>query len=237
MVGGTRWDGKERISREDAPSRAGMSRTTSTIAFHFRYVMPGQYVCETTVALDRLTRVLRALRGDLVQGTASVRMGQLFYTQDLGSDLESGWWAGIFGMPVVVGATTARAHLDALVPLDRILVVSVSGNVAGKLEDWSRRIEAVAGDRFLFALKPSRGARSHDAVYFGATCPVVGELRDGAVWELTFDAMEYEPALSAALRRLGIERDPSEAEVAAVIERAHRDIKHRVEGGEGGGRL
>jgi len=57
-------------------------------------------------------------------------------------------------------------------------------------------------------------------VYFGATCPVVGELHDGSVWELTFEAMEYEPALSAALRRLGIERDPSEAEVAAVLERA-----------------
>lgn len=200
----------------------GASRDFATVAFHFRFVMPGQYVCDQTVAVDRLTRVVRAIRADLTHCAVSVRMGQLFYTEDLGGDLEADWWASIFVVPVVVGGTTVRAHLNAAVPLDRILVVSVSGDLAGKLEDWSRRVEEVAGDRFLFALAPRKGCRSHDAVYFGATCPVVGELHVGSVWELTFEAMEYEPALSAALRRLGIERDPSEAEVTAVVERAQQ---------------
>jgi len=143
------------------PSRGqkGVSRAAATVAFHFRFVMPGQYVCNQTVAVDRLTRVLRAIRADLRAGTGtvSIRMGQLFYTQDLGGDLELDWWGSIFGMPVMVGGTTFRAHLDDAVPLDRILVVSVSGDLAGRLDLWSRRVEEVAGDRFLFALAPRKG--------------------------------------------------------------------------------
>jgi len=200
---------KVSIAAPDDPSNVG------TLAFHFRFVMPGEFVSDQQVAVDCLARVLRALRRDLVpRGPVQLRMEKLFYTQDLGGVLEAGWRDALDEAPLVLGPRAVSATGGFAVPLDRILVISVGGSVRHLLEEWCTRIEKLAVGRFLFGLSVDAADPNHEAIYLGAHATPLGVLHRGARLERSFESIEYEPLMSKVLNRLGIHHEVSNAAAA-----------------------
>jgi hypothetical protein len=208
------------------------SRRTVTLAFHFRYVMREQYISEQAVAVDRLSRVLRGIRPTLSDDSVlSIRMGKLFYTQQLRTSLEVGWWQALQSTRVLEGKSTLRTNLDSVVPLDRMFVVSITGDVSGLLGAWSQRVEAVSGDRFLFACEPVHASHAHRQIYFGGNAWLIGELHGASRWQPQWEAVEYGPELGPRLRRMGLEvpeiyADPAaeEARVMARLRECRPDL-------------
>lgn len=212
----------------DVSTEAKDSRRPATLAFHFRYVMREQFISDHAVAADRLARVLRGIRPGLAEsGVLSMRMGKLFYTHQLRTSLEVGWWQALQSTRVVEGKTTLRTNLDSVVPLDRMFVVSVTGDVSDRLDAWSQRVEAVAGDRFLFACEPVQSAHAHRQIYFGANAWLIGELHGSSRWEPQWEAVEFGPELGPRLRRMGLEVPDYYADPAAEEARFMAHLRER----------
>lgn len=178
-----------------------------TMAFHFRFVMPGEWVCAQQVAVGRLGRVIRALREQLTRSEpVFLRMEKLFYTQDLGGELEAGWRRA----SELVAWASVGAESREEVPMDRILVVSVTGNVREHLLTWSALVREADPNRFLFGLLVNQRDRCHQAIYLSPYSTPIGLLREGQHLERSFESIECESVLSRVMRWIGVEESLSE---------------------------
>ena len=76
-----------------------------TIALHFQHIMRGELLSDSDVEVKLLKRTLVELLPMLPSiGSVLIRTGKLFYTQDLGGDLESTWRESI-------GKLDSQAHI------------------------------------------------------------------------------------------------------------------------------
>lgn len=202
-----------------APASSGSGTDSLTIAFHFRFIMPGEWRNDISEAVRLLMLVLRALREELnARQTTEVRLGKLFYTQHVGGDLETMWRKATLGSRVVLNQAASLHTPEGSIPLDRIYVVSLTGVAAKKLDAWSNLVAAAAGGRLLFTLMPSPCDPGHRAMYFGGWSALIGRIEGGGRFEQEFGSVEFEPKLSQALRRDGLQVGPSRQAVYTYLD-------------------
>lgn len=181
------------------------SPTQSTLAFHFRYIMPGELLDSNRVAVLLIARVLRVLRRDLkTTGSVLVRAGHLLFTADLWTPLEAALRASHdrtrrrrFGF------SRGLQHdiREYLLPLDRTFVVVVSGRLQGLQEKWSRGLRHQVRHPFLFSLEVDREDATLERIYLRQNT-AVGEVRQDWSIEVDLEALDFEPNLFQMLRTL-----------------------------------
>lgn len=186
-----------------------------TMAFHFRFIMPGEWACDQQVAVGRLVRVIRALCEHLAQcEPVFLRMEQLFYTQDLGGELEAGWRRA----SALVPRSGVDIELQEAVPLDRILVVSATGIVRDYLDRWCSLVRDADPDRFLYGLLVDQQDRCHKAIYLSPYSTPIGMLHEGRYLERSFESIEFEPVLSRVMRWIGVEEGLTKDAMLTALE-------------------
>lgn len=192
-----------------------------TVAFHFRYIMPGEWVNSDTEAVKLVLMVMKALSAEVASsGQMGFRAGKLFYTQHLDDELMPMWREASRLAPVIPAGTCLFGSQIDHVPLDRVFVVSVSVASEGPVsaDRWADLVRAEAGDRLLFTLVPSPAERGHRAMYFGGWSTCIGTLVDQATFIQEFGAIEYEPELSSQLDRAGLRARPSREALSVVLD-------------------
>jgi hypothetical protein len=188
-----------------------------TIALHFQYIMPGEWKSDTSVGANILKRVLQELIPSLpIVGSVIVRMGQLFYTQDLDGDRESSWRMSIARDPVK-SSLLVRQHIDLnAFPLDRVFVIVLSGNVSGLLGPMFQKLRRYRTHQLLFALQIDANEWSHEIIYLTQSA-AIGTINRLAKFELGFDIVEYEEEIPRMLQKIGIDSSLSATSMAALL--------------------
>lgn len=182
-----------------------------TIALHFQHIMRGELLSDTDVEVKLLKRTLVELLPMLpIIGSVLIRTGKLFYTQDLGGDLESSWRESI-------GKVNSQAHILKSkqfdvnsFPLDRIFVIALSGNLACSLMPLYQRLRRFRNHKLLFGMQIDAGERSQDIVYLRSTS-AIGSINKLGHFELGFDAIEYVDEIPGMLDKIGVESSLSHA--------------------------
>jgi hypothetical protein len=136
-------------------------------------------------------------------------MGQLLYTQDLDSELEADWRKS---MPEDI----SHKYLDvnsngknALVPLDRIYVVTISGKLLGQIAAIEKQFRRYRKYRYLFGVIVSPNSYCHDVIY-RVTPTIIGVLQSNGILECASSSIEFEPHLDQMLTSMKIESAFSE---------------------------
>lgn len=189
-----------------------------TLAFHFRYIMPGEWLDSNEVAILLLARLLRVVRPRLkTTGNVLIRMGPLIYTQDLNGPLGTALRDSHIATAKRRFCRGKQSELtDYLIPLDRVFVVTVSGRVQGFQERWSKHLRRHVHHPFLFSLEVNVDDLVQEIAYLKQST-VVGELQVGGCLQLEFESIEFEPNLSAALERMGMQSAHSVAAMRTAV--------------------
>jgi hypothetical protein len=176
-----------------------------TLAFHFRYIMPGEFLDSNKVVALLLARVFRAFRKDLkMAGSVLVRAGHLILTEDLRSPLET----ALRKSHIRTGRQKFRRGLqhgirEYLVPLDRTFAVVAIGRLQGFQEKWSKRLRSHARHPFLFSLEVDSEDSTLERIYLRRNI-AVGEVRQDWSTEIDLEAMGFEPDIFEMLEKLGM---------------------------------
>ena len=203
------------MSDHFAPPRSAHEQIT--LAFHFQYIMRGEYVSDTAVAVLLLERMLLALR-PIAAGIGSVviRMEKLFYTQHLGGTLEGGWRESLQQSRLSLNSKLETWSGKTRVPLDRIFVVVISGRLDERLEALSRRFSRYRRYPYLWGMQVASDNHYQEAIYLSQSTPI-GILHPDFTLEFAFGCIEYEPDFVKMLGRLGIENTISDAALREVL--------------------
>jgi hypothetical protein len=186
-----------------------------SVAFHFQYLQRGETNPATPVHIKLLERVLIGLIQHLKQtGSLVIRMGQLFYTQHLDSELEIGWRESVSTEHYNYSPKWSSECTANVIPLDRIYVVTVTGELSELINQLIKQLSRYRKYRFLYALEVSTNNKYHDVIYRSMPS-VVGILHPSGELESAFSSVEFEPYLSAMLKRIEI---PSYFSGAAIDE-------------------
>ena len=188
-----------------------------TIALHFQYIMPGELLSDTDVDLKLLKRTLVELLPMLPSiGSVLIRTGKLFYTQDLGGDLESSWRESIGKVDSQAHILTGK-HFDVnSFPLDRIFVIALSGNLANSLTPLYQRLQRFRKHKLLFGMQINSRDRSQDIVYFRSTS-AIGSINKLGKFELSFNSIEYVDEIPRMLAKIGVEYSLSNAALNSAL--------------------
>jgi hypothetical protein len=189
------------------------------LAFHFRYIMPGEWLDSREVAVLLFARVLRAVGPDFKKtGSLLFRIGPLIYTSELDGPLVN----------ALRNSHTAAAEwrfcrgqqhklTEYVVPLDRTFVVTVSGRVLELQNQWGKRLQRYVRHPFLCSLAVDIDDPAQELTYL-RQCHVVGELRLARHLVLEYESIEFEPELSTMLCRLGFQGEASVAFSTTALE-------------------
>lgn len=177
-----------------------------TLALHFNYSLDGRWFSGTPVAVKLLERVLLEVRPHLPRnGTVGFRMDKLLYSQELNERSEKLWrqsldpsrrWRGPSHKGTLGG--------DFGCPLDRVLVVVVSGMASDACHKLCKRLERFRTHRFLGALVVDIEDRIHQVVYLSERMTAIGMLRPDGTIECGLGCLEYSPEIDQMWARHGI---------------------------------
>jgi hypothetical protein len=197
-----------------------------TLAFHFRYIMPGEWLDSNQVAILLLAQLLRVVRPGLkTTGNLLVRMGKLIYTQDLDGPLGTALRDSHIATSRRRFCRGQQCELtEYLVPLDRIFVITVSGRVNGFQLRWSKQLRRHVRHPFLFSLEVNVDDRAQEIAYL-KQATVVGELQLDGCLQLEFDSIEFEPNLSTLLDRMGMRNAASVAAMRTALGILEKPLK------------
>ena len=189
----------------------------ATLAFHFRFIEGGEWASSTTVAVRLLARVIWSVRPYLAEtGSLIVRMEKLFYTQELGSALETSWSSSARNTrrwPAVDPRT--------ITDRDRVFTVVISGRLAGLASLLFQRLSRPCHHQFLLGLLVNPDDLLQARVYLGRRCTPIGVLHSDSSFELAFTAIEYEPQMERMLRLLQINPTMSASAVSTALGLVH----------------
>ena len=190
-----------------------------TLALHFNYNLRSEWPSGTSVAVKLLERVMLEVRPDLVRtGSIIFRMDKLLYSQELNDKSEKLWrlsldssrgWRGPWHEVTLGG--------DLGCPLDRVLVVVVSGLSTDASEKLCKRLERFRTHRFLGALFVDMEDRIHQVLYLSERMTRIGILRQDETIECGLGCMEYSPEIDQMWAKHGIESYFSKAGVNSVL--------------------
>ena len=176
-----------------------------TLAFHFQYILPGEWTNQFKLGATLFTRVLRVVRPHLAEtGSLLFRMGHLLAAMDKGGPGEFALRDSYVNtMKQRYCSGTQKVLTENLVPLDRIWVITVSGRLHGLQKLWSTRLNHYKRNPFLYSLDVDVGNRVQEVNYLKRST-VVGELHKD--WRLTreFSSIEFEPYLTDMLARMRV---------------------------------
>lgn len=190
-----------------------------TLALHFNYDLRGEWFSGTTVAVKLLERVMLEVRPHLLSGGSVIfRMDKLLYAQELNDRSEKLWrlsvdsscrWRGPWHKVTLGG--------DLGCPLDRVLVVVVSGLANDACEELCKRLERFRTHRFLGALVVDEGDRIQQVVYLSERMTRIGILRQDGTIECGMGCLEYSPEIDQMWAKHGIESYLSKAGMNSVL--------------------
>lgn len=196
-----------RLARTVANSAPAMR-----LALHFRFIERGEFVSSTSVAVRLLARVLWAVRPHLREtGSLVIRMEKLFYTQDLGGELEAGWRRSIRS-----SRTWPRKAHENFGELDRIFVVVISGRLTDVAGAVCQRVERPSRHPFMFGLQVDKDSPYQQSIYLSRGFTPIGVLHVDGSLELAFSAIEYHPEIERMLQLMKTDAALSGAAVATA---------------------
>jgi hypothetical protein len=200
-------------------SRLSCLGAPMTLALHFNYNLRGEWPSGTSVAVQVLERVMLEVRPHLISTRSVIlRMDKLLYSHELNDRNEKLWrlsldtsrrWRGPWHKVTLGG--------DLGCPLDRVLVVVISGLPSDASDKVCKRLERFRTHRFLGALIVDKADQIHKALYLSERMTLIGVCHPDWTMECAVGCLEYSPEIERMWAKHGIESYFSKAGMNLVL--------------------